>query len=67
MRRRVALVAFRTLYPPTYFLLWAAASLASAIRRPHPLAPVLLLVWMPIRAMSVVAFWTCAEIAVALR
>jgi hypothetical protein len=67
VRRTAALAAFRALFPPTYGLLWITARLASAIRRAHPLAPLLLLVWVPARVVSVVAFRTCAEIAVALR
>ena len=65
--RIVPFAAWRVVFPPTYALLRAAAWLATRIRREHPLTPVLLLAWLPIRAFGILGYWTCVEIEVALR
>jgi hypothetical protein len=65
--RAVASVAWYVFYPATYALLQAGAWLAALIRRRHPLAPILVLAWLPIRVIGILAYWTCAEIEVTLR
>jgi hypothetical protein len=65
--RAVASTAWYLFFPPTYALLRAGAWLAALIRSRHPLAPILVLAWKPIRAIGILAYWTCAEIEVTLR
>jgi len=65
--RVLAYASWRVVYPPTVGLLRIGAWLAGLIRRRHPLAPLILVAWMPIRAMGILAYWTCSGIEVALR
>ena len=65
--RTVAYAAWRVVFPPTYGVLRAGAWLAELIRRRHPLTPMLVVVWAPIRAVGVLGYRMCAEIEVALR
>jgi hypothetical protein len=65
--RIVARAAWRVLFPPTQSLLQAAAWLAAPIREAHPLAPLFVLVWMPIRTLGTLGYLTCMQIEFALR
>ena len=64
--RIVAKTAWRVLFPPTQCAP-PGRKVAAPIREAHPLAPLLVLVWMPIRTLGTLGYRTCVQIEVALR